>query len=293
MNTNQLGRQGRAMAQRIRIGVAAPGARIDQELAERVVRFAADSFLDLAPEIFVHPQCFLSAGHFAGDDDARASAFIEVANDPSIDAVWIARGGYGACRIAEQVIPRLNADARGKAYLGYSDFGALLGGLYAQGFPHLAHGPMLVDMTREGGHKAVKRALDWFISRAPESRDVASMFDGKTAAFNISVLSSILGTSLEPDLSGHVLMLEDVGEYLYRIDRLFFHITSQPSIRRVRGIKLGRISDVPDNDRPFGASAEEIAQHWCKRSGIAYLGRADIGHDVENKVVPFGGADRS
>jgi muramoyltetrapeptide carboxypeptidase len=143
-------------------------------------------------------------------------------------------------------------------------------------------------MIREGGQGAIKRALDWLIARAPESREVASMFDGKTAAFNITVLSSILGTSLEPDLSGHVLMLEDVGEYLYRTDRTLFHITSSPNIRRVKGIKLGRLSDVPENDKPFGATEEEIAKYWCARSGIAYLGRADIGHDVENKVVPFG-----
>jgi muramoyltetrapeptide carboxypeptidase len=277
------------MSQRIRIGVVAPGARIEPELAERVTRFAADSFLDVAPEIVFHPQCFLSAGHFAGDDDARAAAFVEVANDPSFDALWCARGGYGACRIAERAIAQLNLSAREKAYLGYSDFGAILGGLYAQGFARLAHGPMVVDMTREGGHKAVKRALDWLTTGAPESRDVAAMFDGKTAAFNITVLSSILGTPLEPDLSGHVLMLEDVGEYLYRLDRTLFHITSQDSIRRARGIKLGRISAVPENDRPFGAEPEEIAHYWCKRAGIAYLGRADIGHDVENKVVPFGG----
>jgi muramoyltetrapeptide carboxypeptidase len=114
------------------------------------------------------------------------------------------------------------------------------------------------------------------------------MFDAKTAAFNITVLQSILGTSLEPDLSGHVLMLEDVGEYLYRIDRALFSITSSANVRSVKGIKLGRVSDVPENDKPFGATEEEIMRYWCAKAGIAYLGRADIGHDVENKVVPFG-----
>lgn len=278
------------MAKRVRIGVVAPGTRIDPELAARVQRFAADSFLDLAPEIVVHPQCFLSAGHFAGDDAARTDAFVEYANDPALDAIWFARGGYGACRMAEAALARLTDAARAKAYLGYSDAGALLGGLYARGYANVAHGPMVVDMIREGGQGAIKRALDWLVARAPESREVASMFDGKTAAFNIMVLSSILGSSLEPDLTGHVLMLEDVGEYLYRIDRALFHITSSPNIRRVKGIKLGRLCDVPENDKPFGATDEEIAKYWCTRAGIAYLGRADIGHDVGNKVVPFGDA---
>lgn len=272
----------------IRIGVVAPGTRIDEALAERLKKFAADSFLDRAPEIVVHPQCFLSAGHFAGDDAARLAAFVEVANDPSFDAVWFARGGYGACRIAEAALAQLNEASRAKTYLGYSDNGAILGGLYARGYASVVHGPIPVDLTRAGGEAAVKRALAWLIDRAPESLELGAMFDGKHAAFNITVLQSLLGTSLEPDLAGHVLMLEDVGEYLYRLDRALFAITSSANVRSAKGIKLGRVSDVPENDKPFGATEEEIARYWCAKAGIAYLGRADIGHDVENKVVPFG-----
>jgi muramoyltetrapeptide carboxypeptidase len=280
------------MAPSIRIGVVAPGTRIEPALAERLKAFAADSFLDRAPEIVVHPQCFLSVGHFAGEDDARRKAFVDYANDPTFDAIWFARGGYGACRIAEAALAQLNGASRTKSYLGYSDNGAILGGLYARGYANVAHGPIPVDLTRAGGEGAVKRALSWLIDRSPESLELGVMFDGKTAAFNIMVLQSILGTSLEPDLSDHVLMLEDVGEYLYRLDRALFHITSSANVRRVKGIKLGRVSDAPENDKPFGATDEEIVRYWCAKAGIAYLGRADIGHDVENKVVPFGALRR-
>ena len=280
------------MAPSIRIGVVAPGTRIEPALAERLKAFAADSFLDRAPDIVVHPQCFLSAGHFAGDDEARLKAFVEYANDPSLDAIWFARGGYGACRIAEAAIAQLNEHARGKTYLGYSDAGVLLAGLYKHRIGAVAHGPMPVDLARAGGEAAVKRALAWLIERAPESVELGVMFDARTAAFNIMILQSILGTPLEPDLSGHVLMLEEVGAYLYRIDRALFHITSSPNIRSVKGIKLGRVSDAPENDKPFGATEEEIVRYWCAKARIAYLGRADIGHDVENKVVPFGKLQR-
>jgi muramoyltetrapeptide carboxypeptidase len=289
MTRNAACRQGhQTLAPPIRIAVVAPGTRIDAELAARLKAFAADSFLDRAPEIVVHPQCFLSAGHFAGDDDARLKAFIEVANDPTYDAVWFARGGYGACRIAEAALAQLNGASRTKTYLGYSDNGAILGGLYARGYANLAHGPIPVDLTRAGGEAAIRRALSWLLDRSPEALELGVMFDGKTAAFNITVLQSILGTSLAPDLADHVLMLEDVGEYLYRLDRALFSITSSANIRRVKGIKLGRVSEVVENDKPFGANEEEITRYWCAKTGIAYLGRADIGHDIENKVVPFG-----
>lgn len=280
------------MAPSIRIGVVAPGTRIEPALADRLKAFAADSFLDRAPDIVVHPQCFLSAGHFAGADDTRLKAFVEFANDPSFDAIWFARGGYGACRIAEAALAQLNGASRTKTYLGYSDNGAILGGLYARGYENVAHGPIPVDMTRAGGEGAVKRALSWLIDRSPESLELGVMFDAKCAAFNITVFQSMLGTSLEPDLSDHVLMLEDVGEYLYRLDRALFQITSSANVRRAKGIKLGRVSEVPENDKPFGADAEEIARYWCAKAGIAYLGRCDIGHDVENKVVPFGALKR-
>jgi muramoyltetrapeptide carboxypeptidase len=280
------------MAPSIRIGVVAPGTRIEPELAARLKAFAADSFLDRAPEIVVHPQCFLSAGHFAGDDDARLEAFVEYANDPAFDAIWFARGGYGACRIAEAALAQLNEHARRKTYLGYSDAGVILGGLYKRGYANLAHGPMPVDLIRAGGEAAVKRALSWLIDRSPESLELSVIYEGKTAAFNVAILQSIVGTSLEPDLSDHVLMLEEVGEYFYRIDRALFHITCSANVRSVKGIKLGRVSDVPENDKPFGANEEEIVRYWCAKTGVAYLGRADIGHDIENKVVPFGALKR-
>src|SRR6185312_396208 len=167
------------MGQRIRIGVVAPGTRIDEAMAERVKAFAADAFLDQAPEIVFHPQCFLSEGHFAGDDKTRAEAFLDVANDPKFDALWVARGGYGACRMAAQVLANYHESARAKTYMGYSDAGAILAGLYKLGFPHIVHGPMPIDITREGGEAAVKRALAYLVERAPESLEMTVMAEGK------------------------------------------------------------------------------------------------------------------
>ncbi|HKX92881.1 MAG TPA: LD-carboxypeptidase, partial [Sphingomicrobium sp.] len=108
-------------------------------------------------------------------------------------------------------------------------------------------------------------------------------------AFNLTVLSNLLGTALEPDFTGIELLLEDVGEQLYRIDRTMFHVTASRNIRAVARIRLGRVADVLENDPEFTASEVAIVEDWCARSGIAYGGRADIGHDAANRVVPFGG----
>jgi muramoyltetrapeptide carboxypeptidase len=274
------------MNKTIRIAVMAPAVRFEPLLAERVRQVAAA--YPGAPEIHFHPQCFLSDGHFAGDDAARAGALIDLANDPGFDALWFARGGYGSCRIAEAAISKLNAVARQKTYLGYSDAGFLLAGLYRNGFAHLAHGPMPSDMRREGGEAAIRRALSWLVDRAPEALEPQLSRSAPSAAFNITVLSQLLGTALEPDLAGHILMLEEVSEAMYRIDRAMFHITGNASVRRLKGIRLGRCSEIAPNDPPFDQTEEQVVQHWCRKSGIAYMGRADIGHDAANRIVPFG-----
>jgi muramoyltetrapeptide carboxypeptidase len=274
--------------QKCRIAVVAPGSRISPEVADKVRALAGSLHPDGGAEIFFHPQCFMSHGHFAGDDDARARAFLDVANDDTYDAVWFARGGYGSCRIVEDVICGLEKPSKRKTYLGYSDSGALLAALYSVGFEAVAHGPMAQDILRDGGDAAIRRALAWMVDRAPEALEPAVNGSNKTAAFNVTVLSQLLGTPLQPALDGHVLMLEEVSEAMYRIDRSLFHITSNPGIRRVAGIRLGRCSDITPNQPDFAMNEEEVARYWCDKSGIPWLGRADIGHDASNKIVPFG-----
>jgi len=270
-----------------RIGVVNASSRLDPARGEAIRAWAAAQWPDGAVELVMHPAVHEVHGHFGGDDATRARAFVETANDPDIDAVWFARGGYGACRIAEAVIPELNAHAWAKRYLGYSDAGSLLAALYRAGFPHVAHGPMASDGSR---HDATGlRAVDWLRSGDPASLEPSLLSDPRPAVgFNLTILNELVGTAIEPDLTGHVVMLEEVSEALYRVDRMMFHLTGQASIRRVAGIRLGRVSDVTANDPEFGLTAEEIVRHWCVRSGIPYLGAADIGHDRDNKVVPFG-----
>jgi muramoyltetrapeptide carboxypeptidase len=274
--------------EKIRIAVVAPGTRLEPRMADQIQDLAAKLYPKRTPDIAFHPQCFLSSGHFAGNDASRAAALIETANDESVDAVWFGRGGYGSCRIAQAVLAKLTAAAKGKLYLGYSDVGFLLAGLYRHGFARVAHGPMVSDIRREGGEEAIARALAYLVDRDAKTLEPNVIPDVPAAAFNITILSQMLGTPLEPDLADHVLMLEEVSEQMYRIDRALFHITSNPAIRNVAGIRLGRCSEIVPNDPDFGQTEEQVVKYWCGKSGIAYLGRADIGHDIANKIVPFG-----
>jgi muramoyltetrapeptide carboxypeptidase len=265
-----------------RIAICAPATPINAEVAERVSALAASEFPQI--ELHFHEQCFVQEGHFAGHDEERLAALLDCANAHGTDAVWFAKGGYGSNRIAAEAVARFGPAARDKAYLGYSDTGYLLAALYRAGIGRPAHGPMPVDVGREGGKAAVRRALAWF---AGDRRGLdPSVGEQPTVAFNLITLAMLCGTELMPDLTGHVVMIEEVAEHLYAIDRLLFHATQH--LAGIAGMRLGRISKVPENDRPFGAAPDAIVRYWCERSGIAFLGGADIGHDAENKIVPFG-----
>ena len=265
----------------MRIAVVAPSCPLKPEAAE-AVRAIVDGRGDC--ELVIHPQCFLTDGHFAGPDEARLAALREVMADPSIDAVWFARGGYGSNRIAEAAVARIPDAARAKVYMGYSDAGFLLAGMHKAGLD-VAWGPMVQDVIRRGGEAAVGRALDWLVRRDPSALEPG--LQQPAMAFNLTILSNVLGTALEPDLTGVDLLVEDLSEQLYRIDRTMFHVASSPNVRRAARLRLGRVHDILENRPEFGADEEAIVEDWCRRFGIAYGGRADIGHDTWNKVVPF------
>jgi muramoyltetrapeptide carboxypeptidase len=270
----------------MRIAICAPSTPFTREDAARVSTLAATAHP--TAELVFHDQCFAESGHFAGSDSERLEAFADLANDPDFDAVWFVRGGYGACRIAEDAVAALTSAAADKIYMGYSDAGNLLGALYGAQIGRVCHGPMPADIRRDGGEAAVLRALDWMLHASPQSLEPQLQAGTKYAAFNLMTLAMMVGTPLMPDLKNHVLILEEVSEYLYGYDRAFFHVTSHLQTAGLAGLRIGRVSDVPENDRPFGENAEEIARRWCAKTGINYLGRADIGHDADNRIVPFG-----
>src|SRR3546814_4796384 len=121
---------------------------------------------------------------------------------------------------------------------------------------------MIADVRREGGDEAVTRCLDWLVARDPAGCEGGRAHGARHAAFNLMTLSMLLGAPLEPVLSSHVLLVEEVSEYLCAFDRAFFHVASDLGPRGLAGLRLGRVSDVPENDRPFGTEAEAIARYW-------------------------------
>ena len=175
-------------------------------------------------------------------------------------------------------MPTCRQPRAARLYLGYSDAGFLHAGFHKAGLD-VAWGPMPQDVLRDGGEAAVNRALDWLVRRDPAALEPA--LDGPAMAFNLTVLSNLLGTPLEPDFSGVDLLIEDVGEHLYRIDRSMFHVTASPAIQKVAPDPPRAGQPISFPTTPISAVDEAaIVEQWCGRSGIPFGGRADIGHDA-------------
>ena len=266
--------QGRGGSPTPLVAVIAPSCPIERGVADRVEAIVAGRLRLRWAE-----QCFASGGHYAGPDLMREDALVEALSDPEVAAIWCARGGAGAARIAAAALARTGA-APAKTVLGYSDTGFLHAAMLRTGRAGAVWGPMVSDVARVGGDQAIERAVR-LLTDADLPEDHAAT---GAIAFNLSVLCATLGTPLEPPLGGRTLILEDVGEPLYRLDRLFGQLTTQPWFASVAGVRLGRFSDT-GNDRPFGRTVEEIAGEWIARAGVPLLMPADIGHDAGNKLV--------
>ena len=269
----------------MRIGILALASRGDAGAVAPITDYCARAYPGV--ELVFHPQVFTTDGHFAGSDFARAEAFVDFANDPTIDAIWFYRGGYGSNRILQMAMPELKAPARAKKYLGYSDMGFLLGALYARRIGHPAHGPMVSDVNRTHGDATVARSLDWLVKGDRSGFEPG--LDGKpSVAFNLAILGSMIGTPWLPDLTDHVLIVEEVSEPLYNIDRLLFTMANATQLKGIAGVRLGGVVAVEENTPAFGETLDYMMIRWSRDMGVPYLGRARVGHMQDNHVVPFG-----
>ena len=273
----------------MRIAVVAPSSRFSEEAAARVTALAAR-----APSRRRAPSSIRNASSpttiSPATDAERAAALVEVANDPGVRRglvrarrLWLVpdRGGR-----ARPVRRRRRGD---KAWLGYSDAGFLLAGLYRAGFADVAHGPMPQDVMREGGEAAVARALGLARRRGPPARSSRGLEPAGATPRSTSPCSACCSARRSsPIWPTTCCCSRRFRSICTRSTGRCFTSPANPAVRRVAGIRLGRVSDVPPNDPDFGEDEETVARTWCERYGIPYLGRADIGHDSANKVVPFG-----
>jgi muramoyltetrapeptide carboxypeptidase len=243
-------------------------------------------------------------GYLAGSDDERLADLNRAIRDPSIDAIWCLRGGFGVTRILDRVdfAPLL---ARPKAVIGYSDVTALILGLHAATGLVAFHAPMarapMPAFTRAGFEAALFRATPaarlphlpsptgTLVPRSPRLLTIrAGVAEGPLLGGNLSLVAALQGTRHLPSFDGAILFLEDVGEDLYRIDRMLAQLRMTGMLSRLAGVIIGQFTEMKRGTSEGALGFDEILSTYFGPLGVPVLSGVPIGHVDEQWTIPLG-----
>jgi len=246
----------------------------------------------LRPRIYPHA---LDVDHYLAGSDAHRTADLNAAlGDPEIRAVLCNRGGYGVQRIIEHVdYDAVRRDP--KLVVGFSDITALHAALWCHTGLVTIHGPIAAQLERGGLFAStLKHALMSTEPLVVQAKLDEPTFSVRTSGIahgtllggNLSMLSTCVGTSFMPDLAGAILLIEDVGELAYRVDRLLTHLGNCGLLKQLAGIAIGQFSEPGHGNnaiRPPDVLSERLGS-----LGIPLLGGLPIGHGERNLAVALG-----
>ncbi len=241
------------------------------------------------------PHLFDREGQFAGSDKVRAQSLMDAFEDPAVHVVHCARGGYGSPRILDLVDWKLVAK-HPKPFIGYSDATAILNTLVFDCAMPAFHGPMVRDL-KEGEEeddettRGLLEALRGTFGDWPSlCKEVEVLAEGSVTAplvgGNITMLATLAGTGSTFSADGAILLLEDVAEYTYRLDRALVQLSRAGMLDGVKGVVISNLVEVEDGNVPFGKTPEEmILGHF---PGVPVISGFPGGHGPRKATLPLG-----
>lgn len=235
-------------------------------------------------------------GYFAGDDAARLDDLVRMSTDPAVGAIWFARGGYGTARLLDPFLREIGRK-RLPTFVGFSDATALFAALLARRSMVVVHGPLVVEL---GDRRTVHRAsLDAVLAGTGYGMRVRASgalvngsAEGRLMGGNLTVLTSLIGTEHFPDLHGAILFLEEIGEEVYRIDRMLTQWRASGALRGVRGVLLGQLATPKRRRFPPDRRLRDVLLETFGPLGVPVLAGAPCGHRSRQRALPLGGLAR-
>lgn len=228
-------------------------------------------------------------GYLAGTDQARRAQMTAALQDPDCKGLICLRGGYGGSRLLEDWQWPAQTRSCPKWLIGFSDITSLLWGLACEGIASL-HAPLLATLYAEPDW-SVQRLFDCLEGRDPEPLQGigwGGQASGILLPANLTVATHLLGTAVQPDLTGTILAFEDVSEAPYRLDRMLTQWRMTGAFRGVKGIVTGRFSRCePGPDSP-SLTVTEVLRDRLGDLGIPILSDLPVGHEGVNATLPVG-----
>jgi Uncharacterized proteins, homologs of microcin C7 resistance protein MccF len=245
--------------------------------------------------VVVGKHLFSVDNQMAGNDQERASDFMEMLHNPDVKAIICARGGYGTARLFDYIDFK-DILKYPKWLCGYSDVTALHL-LYSKLGISSIHSTMPINFPKDGeSSESAQSLIDALtgvfpsIHAEPSSLNIAGRCDGVLIGGNLSLLYAMQRTDAELDSRDKILFIEDLDEYLYHIDRMMLNLRQSGVLEKLKGIVVGYLSDMNDNLVPYGKQADEIVHEHCTNLGIPLAFGFPAGHKEPNLALAFGQA---
>lgn len=235
-----------------------------------------------------------SATYFSGTDEQRLADLQEMLDDDEIKAILFGRGGYGTGRIIEDVRFK-RFKKKPKWLIGFSDITVLHSHIHANYRIATLHSPMLGAFNEEGFNSeyvlSLKNALEGKLSDymcAPHVFNKSGKAKGQLVGGNLALLAHLTGTSSDISTKGKILFLEDVGEYLYNIDRMLYQLKRTGKFDKLAGLIIGGFTENNDTLRPFGKEVYEIINDVVKGYDYPICFNFPVSHEQENYALKVG-----
>jgi muramoyltetrapeptide carboxypeptidase len=278
-----------ALAPGARIGLIAPSGPLrdatDLEQAVQNVRM-----FGWEPAVGEH--VLERDGYLAGRDEHRLADLNRFARDDAIDAIWCLRGGYGAMRLLDGI----DYDAfarRPRALIGYSDITALHAAIGRRANMVTFHGPTaraeLTRNTRESFLRAMTRDPSTNdLARGGMTALVGGCATGRLVGGNLALVAALVGTPYAWELDGAILVLEDVSEQVYRLDRMLTQLRLSGAVDRLAGIAFGAFTEIPDDPANAERPVERLLREFAEGLRIPCVMIFPIGHVPDHVTLPLG-----
>lgn len=275
------------------IGVVSPASPVSKEKVER----ASNKITEMGFNVVLSKNCYSKYGYLSGKDEVRAEELNNMFSNDNIDGIMCSRGGYGTLRILDLLDYELIKN-NPKVFIGYSDITALH--IAFNKFSKLVtfHGPMAVSDIGGNFSNFSKKSLLNLVSNKefnPSIRNATEeivtinggIVEGQIIGGNLSLLVSTLGTPYEVDTKGKILFIEEIGEYTYKIDRMFTQLILSKKFEDAEGIILGNFNSCkPEHEGDF--TLKEIVDQLVKPLNKPTIFNLQAGHCEPVVTLPFG-----
>lgn len=268
------------------VALAATARKVSpKEMAPAIERLRAWDLNVLIPE-----GLYAEENQFAGSDEHRAALLQGLLDNPEVKAILCCRGGYGTVRIVDR-LDFSHFEQNPKWIVGYSDVTVLHSHLHTLGYPTI-HGTMPINFgpTESAATESLRRVL--FGEKVDYQWDGygrEGTAEGLLVGGNLSILYSLCGSRSQIDTRGKILLIEDLDEYLYHIDRMMQNLKRNGMFEGLAGLVVGGMTDMHDNTIPFGRTAEQIVREAVADYTFPVVFEAPFGHLGDNNLaIPMG-----